>query len=169
MAASRSLSANRSVTNAYGDATALERLRDVGGLILVRLLEETYLALVGSLHALDARYDQVEPLVDLFRWLRDFGPRFGWRQTGTLTKLQTEVNIGAIGLVVARRSDDGRPGHITIVIPETGDDKAKRDGAGDVIAPLQSQAGATNFMRATGMLNWWKDETFADSAFWLHA
>jgi hypothetical protein len=25
---------------------------------------------------------------DLFRWLRDFGPRFGWRQTGTLTKLQ---------------------------------------------------------------------------------
>ena len=26
------------VTNAYGDATALERLRDVGGLILIRLL-----------------------------------------------------------------------------------------------------------------------------------
>jgi hypothetical protein len=106
---------------------------------------------------------------DLFRWLRDFGPRFGWRQTGTLTKLQTEVNIGAIGLIVARRTEDGRPGHITIVIPETGDDKAKRDGSGDVIAPLQSQAGATNFMRGTGRLNWWRDETFADSAFWLHA
>ena len=28
---------------------------------------------------------------NLFRWLRAFGPRFGWRQTGTLTKLQTEV------------------------------------------------------------------------------
>jgi hypothetical protein len=31
---------------------------------------------------------------DLFRWLRDFGPRFGWRQTSTLTKLQQEVNMG---------------------------------------------------------------------------
>jgi hypothetical protein len=106
---------------------------------------------------------------DLFRWLRDFGPRFGWRQTGTLTKLQTEVNIGAIGLIVARRTDDGRPGHITVVIPETGEDKAKRNGLGDVIAPLQSQAGARNFMRATGGQDWWKKETFADSAFWLHA
>lgn len=106
---------------------------------------------------------------DLFRWLRDFGPRFGWRQTGTLTKLQTEVNIGAIGLIVARRTDDGRPGHITAVVPETGGDKARRDGSGEVIAPLQSQAGASNFMRATGKLDWWMGETFADSAFWLHA
>jgi hypothetical protein len=106
---------------------------------------------------------------DLFRWLRDFGPRFGWRQTGTLTKLQTETNIGAIGLIVARRTDDGRPGHITVVIPETGDHKAKRNGDGDVIAPLQSQAGAVNFARSTGGLNWWKKATFADSAFWLHA
>ena len=106
---------------------------------------------------------------DLFRWLRAFGPRFGWRQTGTLTKLQTEANVGAIGLIVARRTEDGRPGHITIVIPETGDDKARRDSAGEVIAPLQSQAGATNFRRRTGPPNWWKKETFADSAFWIHA
>ena len=40
---------------------------------------------------------------DLFRWLRDFGPRFGWRQTGTLTKLQQEANQGAIGIIVAGR------------------------------------------------------------------
>jgi hypothetical protein len=106
---------------------------------------------------------------DLFRWLRAFGPRFGWRQTGTLTKLQTEANIGAVGLIVARRTEDGRPGHITIVIPEIGDSKARRDSAGDVIAPLQSQAGATNFRRSIGSLNWWKKETFADSAFWIHA
>ena len=105
----------------------------------------------------------------LFRWLRAFGPRFGWRQTGTLTKLQTEANIGAVGLIVACRTEDGQPGHITIVIPETGDDKAKRDSAGEVIAPLQSQAGRTNFRRGTGSPNWWKKETFADSAFWIHA
>ena len=106
---------------------------------------------------------------DLFRWLRSFGLRFGWRQTSTLTKLQTEASIGAIGLVVARRVEDGRPGHITVVIPETGEFRAKRDSGGDVIAPLQSQAGASNFARGTGALNWWKKETFADSAFWLHA
>jgi hypothetical protein len=106
---------------------------------------------------------------DLFRWLRDFGPRFGWRQTGTLTKLQTEADIGAIGLIVARRTEDGRPGHITLVIPETGDLTARRNSDGDVIAPLQSQAGAVNFARSTGSLNWWKKATFADSAFWVHA
>ena len=56
---------------------------------------------------------------DLFRWLRDFGPRFGWRQTGTITKLQQEVNQGAIGLIVARRKEDGKSGHIVAVVPET--------------------------------------------------
>ena len=40
----------------------------------------------------------------IFAWLRDFGLRFGWRQTGTLTKLQMEVNQGAIGLIIARRN-----------------------------------------------------------------
>ena len=105
---------------------------------------------------------------DLFRWLRDFGLRFGWRQTGTLTKLQTEVNQGAIGLIVARRVDDGKPGHITIVVPETGDLKAKRDAAGEVTAPLQSQAGRVNFRRSTAPPTWWLGEAFAESAFWLH-
>ena len=69
---------------------------------------------------------------DLFRWLRDFGPRFGWRQTGTPTKLQTEVNQGAIGLIVARRKEDGRSGHIVMVVPET-DESARRE------APAESR------------------------------
>jgi len=126
-----------------------------------------------------ARGETVEPRLgatideqranDLFRWLRAFGPRFGWRQTGTPTKLQTEANVGAIGLIVARRTDDGKSGHITIVVPETPDAEARRDNSGEVIAPLQSQAGATNLRRATGSLNWWKKEQFADSAFWIHA
>jgi hypothetical protein len=105
----------------------------------------------------------------IFAWLRDFGLRFGWRQTGTLTKLQMEVNQGAIGLIIARRTDNERPGHMTVIIPETGDAKAKRAENGDVIAPLQSQEGATNFRRGTGKLDWWKGAQFAESAFWLHA
>jgi hypothetical protein len=132
----------------------------------------------GAIEAL-AQGQEVKPLYaktideqranDLFRWLRDFGPRFGWRQTGTLDKLQLEVNQGAIGLIVARRRIDGKSGHIVAVAPETDDHRAKRNAAGEVIAPLQSQAGSTNFRYGTGRPNWWKDDLFADSAFWLHA
>jgi hypothetical protein len=106
---------------------------------------------------------------DLFRWLRDFGPGFGWRRAGTPTELQAEVDQGGIGLVVARRKEDGRSGHIVVVVPQAGAHAARRDASGQVIAPLQSQAGATNFRRGTGKLNWWNGEQFAESAFWLHA
>jgi hypothetical protein len=126
-----------------------------------------------------AQGETVQPLIentimemranDLFRWLRDFGPRFGWRQTSTLTKLQQEANIGAVGLIVARRKQDGRSGHIVAVVPETNDERAARNAAGEVTKPLQSQAGAANFRRGTSTLNWWKGDQFAESAFWLHA
>ena len=105
----------------------------------------------------------------IFGWLRDFGDRFGWRRTGTPTELQAEVNHGAVGLIVARRVDDGRSGHIVVVAPETDDERARRDSAGEVTAPLQSQAGATNFRYGTGRIGWWTNPKFAEFAFWLHA
>lgn len=121
----------------------------------------------------------VEPLIgntiseqranDLFRWLQAFGLTFGWRRTGTLSKLQTEVNQGAVGVIVARRKEDGRSGHIVLVVPETIEHVARRNAAGEVIAPLQSQAGASNFRYGTGKVDWWLDAQFADAAFWLHA
>jgi hypothetical protein len=123
--------------------------------------------------------EAVQPLIEntimemranaLFRWLRDFGPRFGWRQTSTLTKLQQEANIGAVGLIVARRKQEGKSGHIVAVVPETNDERAARNSAGEVTRPLQSQAGTVNFRRGTSTLNWWKGDQFAESAFWLHA
>lgn len=106
---------------------------------------------------------------DLFRWLRDFGPGFGWRQTGTLTKLQLAANSGGVGLIVARRKEDGKSGHIVAVVPETEGDRAKRNSAGEVIAPLQSQAGAANFRRGTGRQDWWRGDAFAEFSFWIHA
>jgi hypothetical protein len=122
---------------------------------------------------------QIQPLIgdtiremranDLFRWLRDFGPGFGWRQTGTLTTLQSEVNQGAIGIIVARRNEDGRSGHIVVVVPETSEETARRDATGNVIAPLQSQAGSRNFQYGRGTANWWNGEQFAEFAFWIHA
>jgi hypothetical protein len=121
----------------------------------------------------------VEPLIEdtitevrangLFRWLRDFGLEFGWRQTGTLSKLQDAANQGAIALIVARRKQDGKSGHIVMVVPETNEVRARRNSAGEVTAPLQSQAGAVNFRARPGTLNWWKGEQFAESAFWIHS
>ena len=106
---------------------------------------------------------------DLFRWLRDFGPDFGWRQTGTLTKLQDEVNSGAVGLIVARRTNDGKSGHIVAIVPESAQHLAKRDAVNQVVAPLQSQAGVVNFRRGTGNPKWWLGSQFAEHAFWIHA
>jgi len=171
------------------DGTSHKRYQPHGGLTFCNLYAHDYCHLAGcflprvwwtpgTIEAL-TRGATVTPLLgrtideqranDLFRWLRDFGLRFGWRQTGTPTKLQTEVNQGAVGLIAARRVVDGRSGHIVAVVPEIEDQRARRDAAGEVIAPLQSQAGVTNFRYGTGKAGWWKDERFAESAFWLHA
>ena len=105
----------------------------------------------------------------LFGWLRDFGPEFGWRRIDTATRLQFEVNHGGIGVIVARHTDPRRPGHVTVILPETPDFRAERAADGSVIALLQSQAGAVNFRRGTGRPEWWKGDEFAESEFWLHA
>ncbi len=104
----------------------------------------------------------------LFRWLRDFGADFGWRQTGNLDSLQQTANQGGIGLIVARRTEEGRSGHIVMIAPETADATARRHTAGAVTAPLQSQAGSSNFRRGTGRPAWWNGAEFAESAFWIH-
>ncbi|WP_114951927.1 hypothetical protein [Sphingosinicella terrae] len=106
---------------------------------------------------------------DLFRWLRDFGQNFGWRRAASPSELQDHANRGGVGLIVARRKQDGRSGHIVAVVPETATETAKRDGAGKVTMPLQSQAGTVNFRYGRSTPDWWKDARFAESAFWLHA
>ncbi|MDB6136441.1 MAG: hypothetical protein JWM59_4684 [Verrucomicrobiales bacterium] len=106
---------------------------------------------------------------DLFRWLRSFGPSFGWRETGTLPKLQDAANLGGVCLVIARRREDGKPGHVTPVVPETETWKAARNAAGEVTTPLQSQAGRVNFNYGRGDRKWWEGDEFADYAFWIHA
>jgi len=134
--------------------------------------------LPGAIERL-AKGEDVEPIYektideqranDLFRWLRDFGPRFGWRATGTLTKLQDAANLGGLGIIVARRQEDGRSGHIVMVVPETDSNRARRNSDGEVIAPLQSQAGSVNFQYGRGILDWWTSDRFAASAFYIHA
>jgi hypothetical protein len=123
--------------------------------------------------------EAVEPLYEdtieevrangLFRWLREFGPTFGWRQSESATALQLDANQGAVCLIVARRKEDGRSGHMTAVVAEADGMHARRDATGAVVAPLQSQAGAGNFRYGTSTQGWWLDAKFAESAFWVHA
>lgn len=106
---------------------------------------------------------------DLFRWLRDFGAGFGWRQTGSLSKLQLNVNQGATGLLIARRRDDGRGGQLVVVVPETATQSARRDTAGEVLFAVESGAGPRNFTTRVSRRAWWQDEAYAEWACWLHA
>jgi hypothetical protein len=103
-----------------------------------------------------------------FLWLREFGPEFGWGDVATLTELQNAANAGGVCLLVALRRDFGRPGHITVVVPEMGRHCALRNEAGHVTVPLQSQAGTVSFRYDTWRPDWWLDEQFSDHAFWAH-
>ena len=105
----------------------------------------------------------------LFRWLRDFGANFGWRRAATLTELQDHANLGGVCVIVARRKEEGRSGHIVAVVPETATESAKRDATGKVTMPLQSQAGSVNFRYGRSTPDWWTDPKFAEFAFWVHA
>jgi hypothetical protein len=104
----------------------------------------------------------------MFRWLTDFGPSFGWRRATSLDELQSAANQGGVCLIIARNRREA-PGHVAMVVPESDELVAVRDTQGQVTSPVQSQAGSVNFQRGHGRKDWWKGETFAESAFWMHA
>lgn len=99
----------------------------------------------------------------LHDWLADWGPRFGWRRTLSLTELQDQANRGRVALICARNRNRNRSGHICAVVPETATQIAVRSGA-EVTGPLQSQAGRTNHRYRTFV--WWATATFDGVGFW---
>lgn len=105
---------------------------------------------------------------DLLAWLIEFGPTFGWRRVFDASALQAAANAGGAGLVCADRDAAGRPGHITVVVPESPAAQAVRDPDGHVLLPVQSQAGAVNFRRGTAGRAWWDDAMFRDRGFFVH-
>lgn len=105
---------------------------------------------------------------DLFAWLVDMGPRFGWRRVFDATALQGAANGGGVGLICADRETPGLPGHITIVVPENGAHRATRDADGHVLQPLQTQAGARNLRYGSAGPNWWLGAEFRDRGFFVH-
>jgi hypothetical protein len=106
---------------------------------------------------------------DLFAWLVAFGPQFGWRRVFDATALQDAANAGGVGVVCADREADGKPGHITLVVPETAVDRARRDADRNVTLPLQSQAGAVNFSYSVVGRPWWEDSAFREFGYFVHS
>ena len=106
---------------------------------------------------------------DLLAWLQEYGPGFGWQPVFDASALQQAADNGGVGLICADRATEGRPGHITVVVPETTALQATRDADGFVLLPVQSQAGASNSARFVGSAAWWADMvTFRDRGFFVH-
>lgn len=105
---------------------------------------------------------------DLCRWLQDFGASFGWRRVADATALQDAANGGGLGLICADRLRAGLPGHITVVVPENGEQRATRDADGNVDQPLQSQAGGVNRRYGSAGRHWWLGSEFVDRVFYVH-
>ncbi len=106
---------------------------------------------------------------DLFAWLVDAGPSFGWSRVFDASALQAAANAGGVGIICADREAAGRSGHITVVVPEDATHRAERDADGNVTQPLQSQAGARNFRFGSAGKSWWLGAQFRDRGFFVHA
>lgn len=106
---------------------------------------------------------------DLLAWLKEYGAAFGWRAVFDATALQLAANAGGIGLICADRAAEGRPGHITVVVPETTAVRARRDADGFISMPVQSQAGASNRARFIADSPWWEDMLlYRDHGLFVH-
>jgi hypothetical protein len=104
----------------------------------------------------------------LHDWLERYGPEFGWHSEIDLTLLQEAANAGEVCLIVGKRRDLNRSGHLVAVAPEHDAFQAQRGVDGKVIRPVESQAGTRNFRFAVNQDAWWRDSKFQSFAFWRH-
>jgi hypothetical protein len=102
----------------------------------------------------------------LFHWLSKWSGEFNWRRVVTLDEVQEAANRRRAVVICARRHFEAHPGHISVVVPEEYPIMASRE-QGQIVLPVQSQAGAKCSERATGSA-WWKGNQFADYGFWVH-
>ena len=103
----------------------------------------------------------------LHDWFIDYGGGFGWGRVFSATELQDGANAGKVAIIVAKRVNLARSGHILAVLPEHDGISAARDGQ-EVTRPVQSQAGAENFRARVTPTRWWMDSRFQSFGFWLH-
>ncbi|MHC6528847.1 hypothetical protein [Vibrio proteolyticus] len=104
----------------------------------------------------------------IFDWFEKYGSIFGWYSTYDLTELQNSANQGKVCLIIAKRKTKGLSGHIVAVVPENDVFQAKRY-SGEVVQPVESQAGHVNREYITKRHQWWKKSKFSGFRFWVHA
>lgn len=102
-------------------------------------------------------------------WFLKWGSSFGWKRIMTVDELQEKVNAnGGVGIICAKRKQKGLSGHIVPVVPETARKKAYREN-GQVLYPLQSQAGKANYKYFSAIKkDWWNDELYSAYVFYYH-
>lgn len=104
----------------------------------------------------------------LHDWFIDYGAIYGWARVFDADVLQSAANNGKVAIIVAKRVNVAKSGHIVAVVPETPAVQAAKSG-GLVVRPVQSQAGANNFMAQVPGTRWWADATkFSSFGFWVH-
>lgn len=103
----------------------------------------------------------------IYDWFVEFGRGFGWSQVFNADDLQTAANSGNVAIIVAKRTNLAKSGHIVAVVPEHGGITAARSG-GMVTRPVQSQAGVSNFTAKVTSTRWWLGSQFQNFGFWVH-
>jgi hypothetical protein len=106
--------------------------------------------------------------------MQQWGPSFGWSRAASMTAAQDAANAGSAVALLGANIRSSEPGHISVVLAEKGDLTAARNAAGEVIAPLQSQAGGVNFKHdnnssGEGSAQWWEDATHTEGDAWINA
>ena len=102
-------------------------------------------------------------------WFLKWGASFGWQRMLSVDEVQNQVNLnGGVGIICAKRKEKGLSGHIVPVIPETSNHKAYREN-GEVIYPLQSQAGKLNHLYFSDFKkDWWKEALYSSYVIYYH-
>ncbi|MBT8369415.1 MAG: glycoside hydrolase family 19 protein [Deltaproteobacteria bacterium] len=143
--------ANVYLPRVWWTAKALQRIRDG------REISVTYGDTVRELNA--------NMLLD---WFEDYGFSYGWQRVVNLDVLQAAANNGEVCIIVAQRKDRNRSGHITAVVPEHDNFKAARNPSGEVLRPVESQAGVKNHRFVTKTRAWWVESRYESFGFWRH-
>jgi hypothetical protein len=102
----------------------------------------------------------------LHDWLLDYGPSFGWRRIFEVGALQREANAGAVALIIAKRTNVARSGHVVMIVPESIGVRAAHSRSGEVIRPVQSEAGSNNNTAHVPQRRWWEGQQFQSFGFW---
>jgi hypothetical protein len=102
----------------------------------------------------------------LHAWLVARGADFGWTKVAGVGAAQDAANAGKVVVWSGAKKDAKLSGHITMIVPENAGHTAKRDAAGAVLVPLQSQAGRSNCRYHTR--NLFTGDSWRASFIWMH-